>query len=54
MNQALVEIRGISKKFPGVAALRDVSFTISSMRYLEEFFNRQPVVKFRIFLKDGH
>lgn len=29
MNQALVEIRNISKKFPGVDALRDVSFTIN-------------------------
>ncbi|MDR1107848.1 MAG: sugar ABC transporter ATP-binding protein [Spirochaetaceae bacterium] len=30
MGQALVEIRNITKKFPGVAALRDVSFTINS------------------------
>jgi ABC-type sugar transport system ATPase subunit len=29
MNQALVEIRNITKKFPGVSALQDVSFTIN-------------------------
>jgi ABC-type sugar transport system ATPase subunit len=29
MGQALVEIRNITKKFPGVTALRDVSFTIN-------------------------
>jgi ABC-type sugar transport system ATPase subunit len=29
MSQALVEIRNITKKFPGVAALQDVSFTIN-------------------------
>jgi ABC-type sugar transport system ATPase subunit len=29
MNQVLVEIRNITKKFPGVAALQDVSFTIN-------------------------
>ncbi|MDR1029550.1 MAG: sugar ABC transporter ATP-binding protein [Treponema sp.] len=30
MGQALVEIRNITKKFPGVAALQDVSFTINT------------------------
>jgi ABC-type sugar transport system ATPase subunit len=29
MSQALVEIRNITKKFPGVTALQDVSFTIN-------------------------
>ena len=29
MGQALVEIRNITKRFPGVVALRDVSFTIN-------------------------
>jgi ABC-type sugar transport system ATPase subunit len=29
MDQALVEIRNITKKFPGVTALQDVSFTIN-------------------------
>jgi ABC-type sugar transport system ATPase subunit len=29
MSQALVEIRNITKKFPGVAALQDISFTIN-------------------------
>jgi len=29
MAQALVEIKGITKKFPGVTALQDVSFTIN-------------------------